>query len=236
LCLSDPQLEGSGPRAPLPSLASPLVWCTGAVLAGDSLQLRGTPMAIPAPDLERVRSEDHALARAVVKGDPESLAQLAVRLRSVCRILGYLDQRAGGILDDHELADLTQDVVMIVWRKLPEFEGLSTLESWFYGICVLELRNAVRRRMRRRGAAADEQALEQVVAPEAPPDDNESVHQALKRIGRDEARIIRLKHFEELTFEQIGSLLDVSPNTIKARYYRGLEELRGLLRKGADTA
>jgi RNA polymerase sigma-70 factor (ECF subfamily) len=194
-------------------------------------------MAVP-QDQERVRREDHALARAVVQGDPESLARLAERLRVVCRILGYLDQRGGGVLDDHELADLTQDVIMIVWRKLPEYEGLSTLESWFFGICVLERRNAVRRNLRRRSdpATSVEQVLEQAPAPPAPADAHEDVHLALKRIGREEARVIRLKHFEERTFEEIGALLDVSPNTIKARYYRGLEELRPLLEGGGDTA
>lgn len=209
-----------------------------ALLAGAGFGLRlpsrRAAMATPAEDLERVRREDHALARAVVRGDAEALPRLGERLRSVCRMIGHLDQRAGGVLDDHELADVTQDVIMIVWRKLPEFEGLSTLESWFYGICVLELRNAVRRSLRRRsGPATAEQVLEEAPALPEPRDEHEDVHLALKKIGRDEARVIRLKHFEERTFEEIGRILDVSPNTAKARYYRGLEELRGLLEGGA---
>jgi len=190
-------------------------------------------------DQERLRRDDHALVRSVVSGELEPVPRLTVRLRSVFRILRYLDQRAGGILDDHELADLGQDVVMIIWRKLPEFEGLSSLESWFFRICVLEHRNAVRRKLRQReqsSSLGEREELGDVSAPLAPARDHDDVHEALKRIGREQARIIRLKHFEELTFEEIGRSLGVSPNTAKARYYRGLEELRPLLelREGED--
>lgn len=218
-----------------PALELPLAWCATRLGAELLLGSGWKSMASPAPDKERVRREDHALARAVVRGEPESLALLAQRLRSVCRMLAHLDNRAGGLLDDHELADVTQDVIVIVWRKLPQFEGLSTLESWFYGICVLELRNAVRRSLRRRAGAADEKSLEQAPAPQESDDEHEDVHRALLRIGRDEARIIRLKHFEELTFDEIGARLEASPNTIKARYYRGLEELKAVLEGGVES-
>jgi RNA polymerase sigma factor (sigma-70 family) len=100
---------------------------------------------------------------------------------------------------------------------------------------VLEHRNAMRRKVRQRqesGAIGEREELGDVAARPAPGEEFDDVHEALKRIGRDAARIIRMKHFEERTFEEIGLLLSVSPNTAKARYYRGLEELRPLLDSG----
>ena len=38
-----------------------------------------------------------------------------------------------------------------------------------------------------------------------------------------------MKHFEELTLDQIGQRLQMHPNTVKTRYYRGLAALRDRL-------
>jgi len=57
----------------------------------------------------------------------------------------------------------------------------------------------------------------------------------LRRIGREEAQVIRLKHFEGRTFIEIGRSLGISPNTAKARYYRGINELRPLLEPHVGT-
>jgi NAD(P)-dependent dehydrogenase (short-subunit alcohol dehydrogenase family) len=40
-----------------------------------------------------------------------------------------------------------------------------------------------------------------------------------------EADVIRMKHFEDLTFEEIGTRLGNSINTVKTRYYRGISRL-----------
>jgi len=176
--------------------------------------------------------EDLALVRGVLGGDRSRLDLLAERLCCIPRILQVLNLRGGRQLGPEELDDLAQDVLVVAWRKLNEYEGLASLEGWAYGISVLEYQNAVRRRRRllqeaqviaRRGERLDD------AAHDPDPWAFEDVHEGLLRIGRDEARIIRLKHFEGRTFEEIASALELSPNTVKARYYRGIEELRPLL-------
>src|SRR4051812_20583490 len=37
---------------------------------------------------------------------------------------------------DAEIADVSQEVFITVHKKLPEFEGLSSLRTWLYGICL----------------------------------------------------------------------------------------------------
>ena len=55
--------------------------------------------------------------------------------------------------------------------------------------------------------------------------DEELVHLALEELEPPLARIVQLKHFEDLTFEALAERLDISPNTAKTRYYRGLVRL-----------
>ncbi|MEO8874797.1 MAG: sigma-70 family RNA polymerase sigma factor [Polyangiaceae bacterium] len=37
---------------------------------------------------------------------------------------------------DRDVDDMVQEVFVVIHRKLPEFEGRSTIRTWVYGICV----------------------------------------------------------------------------------------------------
>jgi len=176
--------------------------------------------------------DDLALVRSYLDGDQSRLPALAERLRCILRTLQLLDQKNGRLLGPEELADLGQDVLVVAWRKLAEYEGLSPLEGWAYGICVLEYRNALRRGRKLRQevrVVASRAGAADAAAEDPDPWAFEDVHAGLSRIGREEAQVIRLKHFEGWTFEEIARRLGVAPSTIKTRYYRGLGELRPLL-------
>lgn len=184
---------------------------------------------------------DLELVQRVLRGEASGLAQLAERLLGIPRALQLLDQKNGRQLGREELADLAQDVLVVAWRKLDEYEGNSALEGWVYGMCALEYRSALRRQRRLEGEASA--IVSRTGAPEhaaldPDPWEYEDVYEGLCRIGREEAQVIRLKHFAGKTFEEIGRKLGLSANTVKTRYYRGLLELRALLeapeRKGGD--
>jgi RNA polymerase sigma-70 factor (ECF subfamily) len=48
----------------------------------------------------------------------------------------------------------------------------------------------------------------------------------LARLPREQREVIVLKVWHEHTFEEIGELLDISPNTAAGRYRYGLQKLR----------
>ncbi len=173
---------------------------------------------------------DWFLVQAALRGDPEAIEQLANRLRCVPRILRGSNARMGRPLDEHDLADLSQDVTVIILEKLDQYAGRAPFEAWVYRICRLELMNGIRRKGR--GRASGEIDFEQI--PDAPDHqaeatDAEVVHGLLARLGGVEAEVLRLKHFDGLTFEEIGSRLGISPNTAKTRYYRGMVRIQSWL-------
>jgi DNA-directed RNA polymerase specialized sigma24 family protein len=59
--------------------------------------------------------------------------------------------------------------------------------------------------------------------------DFEHVYRGLAQIDPVQECVIRLKHFEHLTFEEIATRLGGNSNTAKTHYYRGLVRLRELL-------
>ena len=57
--------------------------------------------------------------------------------------------------------------------------------------------------------------------------------QCLQKLPADQREVIVLKIWHEHTFEEIGELLQVSPNTVAGRYRYGMDKMRNCL-KGRD--
>ncbi len=175
---------------------------------------------------------DHRLVREVLQGSDAAVETLIARLRCVPLILSHRNFRMGSPLTRDELTDLTQDTLTLVWQKLEEFEGRSSLETWIYSFCSHQMLNAIRSK-RRRPQTADDAALEQSVVQADEGIDGkllyEHVYAGLARLDGPQAEVIKLRHFSALTFEQIAAQLKFSTSTAKSHYYRGVERLRGLL-------
>jgi RNA polymerase sigma-70 factor, ECF subfamily len=168
---------------------------------------------------------DLELARRAVARDPEALKRFAERAACVPGYLRRRAQRAGVRLSQAALDDVTQETYLALWRKLPGYRGESRLETWACGFAFHELRRW-RERRARFGDRDLEQADEPAFVAPLPDDMPELVERALDQLGPPAEDVIRLKHFEGLTFEGLALRLDLSPNTAKSHYYRGLARLR----------
>ena len=56
-----------------------------------------------------------------------------------------------------------------------------------------------------------------------------SVWRALRRLPSEQSEVVVLKIWEEMTFAQIGTILDISANTAASRYRYAMEKLAGKL-------
>jgi RNA polymerase sigma factor (sigma-70 family) len=185
-------------------------------------------------DPQADHQQDQALVRDVLSGDARAIDALVRRLACVPRILALLNQRMGAVLGPEDLGDLTQDTLASLWPRMRTYTGQASLESWAYGFCFNGFMNAVRRSRRRRGAEALDEAS--VPSSTEPPValEYDHLHRGLARLDEREVRVIRLKYFDGLTFDEIGTRLGISPNTAKTCHYRGMRRLETLLRGEED--
>ncbi len=184
-------------------------------------------------DTKRVTKEpnhpvDLALAQAALQRDSRAVDELAERLRYVPRLLSAINRRRGHILDDHEIADLVQDTLALIWTKLEDYAGTAALKTWVHPFCIHVFSNALRKKLRRAAVviADGDDRIVTALATSIEPLQHDEVHVALNRLRASQADVIRLKYFEGLTFQEIALRFDVPVDTVKTRCYRGLRTLR----------
>lgn len=178
---------------------------------------------------------DLALVRRALTRDRQAIDELGSRLVSIPKMVASANRKLSHPLPPHEVADVAQDTVLLIWQKLETFEGRSTLEGWAWRFGFLELRNRIRRVARQRArdgsslsaleidpAAREDDAMDAWIEPKR-------LEDALDRLPAEMSSVVRLKHQSGLMFKEIAAQLGIPENTAKTRYYRGLTRMRASL-------
>lgn len=179
----------------------------------------------PTPDTAAQGAADLALVRAALAGDAEAREQMVGRLASLPALVRARHHRMGSPLDAAALEDVTQNVLLALWRKLPRFDGRTALPGWALGFATFELLKEIanRRRQRELASLMSEPALEPP-APDA--ERHEDLLVLLQRLPAEDVELLRCKHLEGLNFREIAARLGCPMATAKTRYYRALQALR----------
>lgn len=167
------------------------------------------------------------MARRAEAGDGEAHRQLVAALAPLASMLRVKNARLGLPLRTHELEDAVQNAVLALLQKLGQFDGRVPLLRWAYGIAVIELLRTIERRRRRREQDHPAEPVE--VTPQSTVD-HERLAMALATLDAVDRTIVELRHLTELPFDAIAARLTMPLNTVKSRYYRGLQRLRERIR------
>lgn len=162
------------------------------------------------------------------------MEQFVARMRCVPLILESRNARLGTPLVEDDLIDTVQDTLVVIWKKLDTYSGKSSLETWVFGFCRNQMLNAIRKRARRPlplgiAGEANGTLLERSYEIDTESDRFEVLSRSLDLLDEMHEQVIRLKCHSALTFAEVGEKLDISPNTAKTYYYRGLRRLQSLL-------
>jgi RNA polymerase sigma-70 factor, ECF subfamily len=181
-------------------------------------------------------AEDRILASSLRAGDEAAYEALILRFEQP--VFGVVSR----LLEDAvDAPDVVQDVFLKVFRNISHFRGDSSLKTWIYRIAVNEARNQQRWFGRHRGKEVgfDPIASDSLGAGDWLPDpapgpfetalDHEVqalVEEGLKRISTTYRTALVLREVEELSYEEIADILEISLGTVKSRILRGREALR----------
>jgi RNA polymerase sigma-70 factor, ECF subfamily len=134
------------------------------------------------------------------------------------------------------LRDAAQDVFVVVYRRLDEYEARDKARSWLYSIVTRVVREHARRRRRKDPTAvedADTVADPRGHTPDRGAEQNESLRlllELLLEIDLEKREAFILSDLEEMTAPEIAEALGVNLNTVYSRIRAARQELRAALR------
>ena len=174
--------------------------------------------------------DDGVLVAQTLRGNTEAFRPLVERYQQVLftvalRMLG----------DREEALDAAQSAFAKAYEKLASYDPRHKFFSWLYRILVNECLNV--RRAQRERAPLD---------PELPAPDNPQrsasqaelrthVHAALAHLSKEQREVVVLRHFAQMSYQEIEATLEIPEKTVKSRLYEARQRLGQLLHawKGA---
>ncbi len=183
--------------------------------------------------------EEEALVAGLRLGAEESYETLITKYQQpvyslVCRLMS----------DPADTSDVVQEVFLKIFRNIGHFRGGSSLKTWIYRIAVNEAHNHRRWFSRHQGPevgfVSGEDTLgpheENFADPGRSPFDLALNHEtrvlvedALAKLNPKFRAAVVLRDIEDLSYEEIAAVLDVSLGTVKSRILRGRDALRKIL-------
>ena len=180
--------------------------------------------------------EDSCLIESLREGSELAYEELLCRFQQpvytlALRLLG----------DQGDACDVVQEVFLKVFRGIHSFRGQSTLKTWIYRITVNEAHNARRWFFRHRSREVElnhgpeelRNWMETIADGSRSPFDvafdgeqHTMIEAALARLNPIFREAVVLRDITDLSYEEIGEVLNLSLGTVKSRILRGREALR----------
>ncbi len=173
---------------------------------------------------------DFEIVKRFVAGDESAFNILAKKYQK--RIYWH----ARHMLNDHLDADeVTQEVLIVMYKKLKTFNFQSSLYTWIYKIVTTRSLNQIRRKKIKRFLSfedAEEKELStqhDIVEDIANKQKLEKIQKALDKIPPKQRQVFVLRNFDELSYEEISDITGKSVGGLKANYFHALKKIIGLV-------
>jgi RNA polymerase sigma-70 factor (ECF subfamily) len=174
-------------------------------------------------------NDDVAVVERCRNGDRTAFGELVVRYqRPVYNAALWIVRKP------EDASDVAQTVFLKVVEQLDDYDARYRFFSWIYRIAVNESLNLLRRNGREEALDEDvELAAEPSTDPERQLDVKERaerVRRALLEVSTTDRTVLMLRHFGELSYDEIAHVLDVDPKTVKSRLFDARHRLRERLK------
>jgi RNA polymerase sigma-70 factor, ECF subfamily len=186
-----------------------------------------------------VHHEDDLLVEALRSGVEQAYEILIERFQQPVYNLVYR------LMDDpSDSSDVVQEVFLKVFRNIGAFRGNSSLKTWIYRIAFNEAYNHRRwfTRHKRQEIGLETHEDDSLSYQEVLPDPGRSafdivseielhslIQDALGELNPAFRAAVVLRDIEDLSYEEIAEVLQVSLGTVKSRILRGREALKRVL-------
>lgn len=127
--------------------------------------------------------------------------------------------------DNAEVEDLYQEILINLWRSLPQFENRSSLKTWIWRISLNTCISIDRKKKRRDKKMPLEMDIDLYNDADRDTRQIKLLHERINRLGPFDRAIILL-WLENMSYEEIGAIVGISEKNVSVRLYRIKEQLK----------
>lgn len=169
---------------------------------------------------------DNSLMLRVKSGDLDKMGLLFERYHRP--LFSFLYHMTG-------TAETSEDIVQNVFYRMLKyrhtFTGEGEFRTWMYHLARNVLNDSIKQNKSKNHE--DVHVMADRIAGGNPADeefekrqDAESLHRAMAQLSEDHREILVLSRFQELKYEEIAGILNITEGTVKVRVHRALGELK----------
>jgi RNA polymerase sigma-70 factor (ECF subfamily) len=203
------------------------------------------PSISVAPKAERLLSEqaqqDLIWIQDALTGEPKAYEKLLHRYQ---KPVYYLVQRM--VRNSDAAEDLTIEVFAKAFRYLSRYQATFAFSTWLFRIATNHCIDFIRRKTLptqslSASLEADDEAGYTLQVPDPNPNPQEMyirrqrmelVRQGVDRLPTTYAHVVRLRYFDELSYDEVATELQLPLGTVKAQLHRARELLLAIIEKG----
>jgi RNA polymerase sigma-70 factor (ECF subfamily) len=176
-----------------------------------------------------VENDDVALVERCRNGDRAAFTELVIRYqRPVYNAAFWILRKP------EDANDVAQTVFLKVVEQIDDYDPRYRFFSWIYRIAVNESLNLLRRNGHEEALDDEMEFADRESAnPEWQLDAKERaerVHRALFEVSTTDRTVLMLRHFGELSYDEIAHVLDIDGKTVKSRLFDARHRLRERLK------
>jgi RNA polymerase sigma-70 factor (ECF subfamily) len=166
---------------------------------------------------------DEQLMIAFKRGAADAFTTLFLRYKQP--LYGFFLRR---ISSPSQAEELTQEAFVVVLRAASRYEASALFRTWLYAIGFKILR-AHRRKAAFRAAFHGEQPADSEPAIQSTVETRALVREAVASLDKLDREMLLLREYEQLSYAEIATLLQVPVNTVRSRLFRARTALHDLL-------
>ncbi|MFC5590852.1 RNA polymerase sigma factor [Sporosarcina soli] len=174
--------------------------------------------------------EEQQWIRDVLAGDKQSYAHI---------INKYKNPLYATILrmtkNPHDAQDLVQEAFIKVYEQLGKYDQTGSFSSWLYRVAINHCMDEFRKkRYKMKQIEIEEGTMICADTPELlffKNEESRRLERLIATLPEDERVIILLRYVNELSYQEIGDLVDVSLATVRNKLHRAKKKLREIVKR-----
>ena len=139
------------------------------------------------------------------------------------------------VLNHDDADDVLQNTFMKVFSNIGKFKGESKLYSWMFRIATNESLTFIEQRAKKQGISNVQLQQKALLNLESDVyfEGNEiqiKLQKAIAKLPEKQQLVFKMKYFEEMKYENMSEILDISVGGLKANYHHAVKKIEAYLK------